>query len=70
MKDKHLTPEDLSDRWKVPLATLSQWRWNGKGPHYLKLGRHIVYLLQDVELFEEQKRRRDTTCSIYAVQTR
>ncbi|MBA3814527.1 MAG: helix-turn-helix domain-containing protein [Alphaproteobacteria bacterium] len=57
-----LTPEELSERWKVPLATLNRWRWTGTGPEFMKLGKHIVYRIRDVEKFEEQKVRRDTTC--------
>lgn len=64
-KEKHLKPEDLAARWGVPLTTLSQWRWNGRGPEFLKLGKHIAYRIRDVEIFEEQKLRRDTTCTGY-----
>ena len=66
-KEKHLKPEDLAVRWGVPLTTLSQWRWNGRGPEFLKLGKHIAYRIQDVEVFEEQKLRRDTTCTGYSL---
>ena len=34
-----LSPEDLSERWGVAPHTLSQWRWNGRGPVYIKLER-------------------------------
>ena len=57
----------IAERWKVPTTTLSQWRWNGKGPQFIRLGKHIVYRLQDVELFEEQKLRRDTTRTGYVL---
>lgn len=56
-----LTPKDLANRWSVSLHTLSQWRWNGKGPLFVKLGSRVMYRIQDVEYFEEQKLRRDTT---------
>ena len=61
MKEKHLTPEDLAERWNVPLATLSQWRWNGLGPDYMKLGKHIVHRLQEIEISEEGKLRQNIT---------
>ena len=71
MKEKeiHLTPENLAERWNVPLTTLSQWRWNGRGPHYLKLGKRIAYRLQEVEDFEKTKLRRDTTCTGQALES-
>jgi hypothetical protein len=61
MKEKRLTPEELSELWNVPLATLSQWRWNGRGPEFIKLGKHILYRLQEVEIFEKEKLRKNTT---------
>ena len=60
MSKKKLKPEDLVLRWEVPLATLSQWRWNGKGPTFMKLGRHILYNIEDVETFEKEKLRQNT----------
>lgn len=63
MTTTNLDPEELSERWKVPLATLSRWRWMGTGPIFMKFGKHVSYKLKDVESFEEKKRRRDTTCS-------
>ena len=63
MTTTNLDPEELSERWKVPLTTLSRWRWTGTGPIFMKFGKHISYKVKDVERFEEEKRRRDTTCS-------
>lgn len=45
MQEIRLALEDLAERW------------NGRDPEFLRLGKHIVYRLQDVELFEEQKLR-------------
>lgn len=64
IKEVHLTPEDLANRWNVPLATLSQWRWNGLGPPYLRLGKHIAYRLREIEAFEEKHLQRNTACSM------
>lgn len=61
MEQTVLEPEELAKRWGVTTGTLSQWRWSGKGPLYIKIGRHISYLLQDVEQFEISKRRRSTS---------
>lgn len=61
MEEKKYEPEDLSKRWNVPLSTLSQWRWNGKGPEFLKFGKHIRYREEDILSFEKQMLRRDTT---------
>jgi hypothetical protein len=34
--------------------TLERWRWEKKGPPYLKIGRHIVYRVEDIEMYESQ----------------
>ena len=55
-----LTPEQLSLRWSLPLSTLSQWRWAGKGPEFIKMGKRVRYMLEDVESFEDQFVRKNT----------
>ena len=60
-EDKRLTPSTLAARWKITPHTLSQWRWNGRGPQFLKVGRRILYKLNDVEAFEEKKIYQNTS---------
>ena len=54
MQPIRLTPLELAQRWKTTDAALRQWRWNGKGPKFLKMGRRVSYRLEDVEAFENQ----------------
>ncbi len=61
MKDILLTPQDLAKRWNLEPNTLGQWRWNGRGPKYLKINRSILYRLEDIEEFEKQKVRHSTS---------
>ena len=61
MSDIFLTSDQLAKRWVIRTETLSQWRWNGRGPQYLKIGRRVLYRLEDVLCFEEQKRRQNTS---------
>jgi hypothetical protein len=70
LKSPFITPEQLAARWNTTPATLSQWRWNGRGPIYTKIGRAILYHMQDIREFESQKARRDTTCSGYGTLSR
>lgn len=49
---QHLDQKSLADRWQISPRTLEQWRWQGKGPRYLKIGGRVVYRLLDVEAFE------------------
>src|ERR1700738_3994486 len=49
---QHLDQKGLVDRWLVSPRTLEQWRWQGKGPRYLKIGGRVVYREEDVTAFE------------------
>jgi excisionase family DNA binding protein len=33
--------------------TLDRWRYEGKGPHFVKLGRAVRYRVQDLDAFLE-----------------
>ena len=50
-----ITRQELSDREKVPVATLAQWASQGKGPRYARLGRHCRYRLSDVIAWEQDQ---------------
>ncbi len=49
---QHLDQKDLAERWLISPRTLEQWRWQGRGPRYLKIGGRVVYRLSDIEAFE------------------
>lgn len=54
----YLTPEELADRWRVTVKTLANWRSNGTGPKYLKLGgkrnTRVMYPETAVHAYEAQ----------------
>lgn len=56
-----LTPNSLASRWNLAPNTLKQWRWNGRGPLYLKIGGRVLYRLNDIEQFEQQKLKHHTS---------
>jgi hypothetical protein len=60
----NLDQKQLARRWLMSPRTLEQWRWQGKGPKYLKIGAKVVYRLEDVESFESESLRLNTTASI------
>lgn len=49
---QHLDQKALADRSLVSPRTLEQWRWQGRGPRYMKIGGRVVYRQQDIEAFE------------------
>lgn len=57
----HLDQNSLAKRWFVSPRTLEQWRWQGRGPRYLKIGGRVVYRLSDVEKFESASVHANTT---------
>ena len=62
----NLDQKQLACRWLMSPRTLEQWRWQGKGPKYLKIGAKVVYRLEDVEAFESESLRLNTTASVGA----
>lgn len=54
-----LTPAELAERWNLAEKTLRNWRANGAGPVYVKLGRAVLYPLRAVEAFERRAQARD-----------
>jgi hypothetical protein len=61
---QHLDQKGLADRWQVSPRTLEQWRWQGKGPRYLKLGGRVVYPLVEIEAFEAASLHANTVGAI------
>lgn len=61
MYSQRLTPDNLAQRWHKTTRYLAQLRCNGKGPAYIKIGRQVLYRLEDVEAFEEKNLRLHTS---------
>ena len=57
MKIIHYDQRDLANRWRLSPRTLERWRWEGIGPHYLKIGGRVIYRLSDVEEYETARVR-------------
>ncbi len=53
-----LTAEDLVKRWNgaVIARTLANWRTQGKGPKFRKIGGKVRYHIDDVVEWEESRR--------------
>lgn len=51
---KFLTPAELSKRWNgaVTTGTLANWRNQGKGPAFQKIGSRVLYRLDQVVAYE------------------
>jgi len=48
-KDKLFTPRDLEKECQLSVKTLANWRSQGKGPAYFKLGNTVRYRAEEIE---------------------
>jgi predicted DNA-binding transcriptional regulator AlpA len=46
-----LTEREVAGRLGLSVATLRAWRFRGKGPRFLRLGRSVRYLPADIDDF-------------------
>lgn len=44
---------ELARRWKLSPRTLERFRYEKKGPPYIKIGGRVVYRVSDIEAFEQ-----------------
>ena len=57
------TPPEAARLLRVRATTLSQWRWQGRGPRYRKVGGRVLYLRSDLEEYLERAARTSTSTS-------
>ena len=51
--DALLNPTEVSHYLGVPIGTLANWRYQGRGPASLRVGRHVRYRLEDLATWVE-----------------
>jgi hypothetical protein len=54
---RHLSQTDLAHRWNISPRTLERWRCLKKGPAVLKLGRRVLYRMEDILAYEAKQLR-------------
>ncbi len=60
MNERHLSQQELAERWGINGRTLEGWRSRGIGPDFLKLGGRVVYRIADVHEYESKCLRKST----------
>lgn len=50
---KMATTAELAAYLDIPAETLRDWRTNGTGPNYLKIGKHVRYRWSDIDKWEQ-----------------
>jgi DNA-binding transcriptional MerR regulator len=53
---RYLTTEEVGEALRTPVETLRYWRHIGKGPRSFKVGRRVLYDVEDVEAFIAEAR--------------
>jgi len=53
--DKHLSPEELAERYGLSVETIYGWNKTRTGPRFMKIGRHCRYRLADVIAWENSR---------------
>ena len=62
----YLTPDEAGAHLKLSPRTLEKMRTIGGGPRFRKLGRRVVYALQDLEAWSNARTCESTSDPIYA----
>jgi len=57
---KYLTTEEVADLLRAPVESVRYWRHIGKGPKSFKVGRRVLYAVEDVEGFVREARKAGT----------
>lgn len=58
MNNKFLTPEEVSERYRggVSVGTLRNWRAMKIGPSFVKIGKAVLYPIDELEAWDERNR--------------
>jgi excisionase family DNA binding protein len=51
---KYLTISEVAELVRAPIETVRYWRFAGKGPKSFKVGRRVLYAIEDVEAWIAQ----------------
>lgn len=46
-----LTTKQAADTLRTTVATLADWRHRRRGPRYLKIGRKVLYRMEDLSAY-------------------
>ena len=53
-KQKFLTEKNVSRITGYSRSTLQSWRWEGKGPKFIKVGNRVLYPTSSIDEFFDQ----------------
>jgi excisionase family DNA binding protein len=56
-----IKPAEAATLLCISDLTLRKWRWEGKGPRFIKVGRKVAYRKEDLDAFVNGQVRRSTS---------
>jgi hypothetical protein len=59
-EEKLILPKVLAEDLHTTEGTLAQWRFHGKGPRFVKVGRNVRYRTGDVKAWLDAQTRERT----------
>ena len=59
MSTRYMTTGEVAETARAPIETVRYWRHVGKGPRSFRLGRRVLYAVEDVEAWLEAARAGD-----------
>lgn len=54
-KRENLREREAARHIGIAPKTLANWRWAGRGPRFSRLGRAIVYRVEDLDRYVEER---------------
>jgi excisionase family DNA binding protein len=54
-RSEFLSPDELAERYGIPVASVYRWLSTGTGPPSLKIGKHRRYRFSDVLRWEDER---------------
>ena len=57
----YLTTKEAAEYLRISKQTLSNWRFRGEGPDYIKVGGRVVYASEDVSAWLDEHKYTSTS---------
>lgn len=58
---QYINETTLAERLCISASTLRKWRWEGKGPKFIKVGHRVLYREEDINSYIEAQVRKSTS---------
>lgn len=56
----HLTTDEVAKRYQTHPVTIKKWRIEGRGPRFIKIGRRVLYPIQELMKWESEHLLKNT----------